>query len=70
MGLFLGWPGIIVALFSSFLLGGLSSITLMALGLRGRKDVVPFGPYLALGGVVAAFCAEWIIRWYLGITGL
>ncbi|TYO95649.1 prepilin peptidase [Desulfallas thermosapovorans] len=70
MGLFLGWPDILVALFISFLVGGLSGIMLMALGQKGRKDAVPFGPYLALGGVVAAFGADWIIKWYWSISGL
>lgn len=70
MGLFLGWPDIVVALFISFLVGGLSGIILMALGKKGRKDAVPFGPYLALGGVVAAFGADWIIKWYWSISGL
>lgn len=70
MGLFLGWPDILVALFISFLVGGLAGIMLMALGQKGRKDAVPFGPYLALGGMLAAFGADWIIKWYWSISGL
>ncbi|MBF7082116.1 prepilin peptidase [Desulfallas sp. Bu1-1] len=70
MGLFLGWPGIIVALFLSFLAGGLSGILLLATGRKSRKDAVPFGPYLAMGGVVASFYAERLIDWYLRISGL
>jgi leader peptidase (prepilin peptidase) / N-methyltransferase len=31
-----------------------------------RKDAIPFGPFLALGGVVALFWARQIIAWYLG----
>lgn len=69
MGLFLGWPDIIVALFISFLLGGISGVILMVIGRKGRKDAVPFGPYLALGGVVAAFYAGRIIMFYLSISG-
>ncbi|WP_449240723.1 prepilin peptidase [Desulfoscipio gibsoniae] len=70
IGLYLGWPNIIVALFISFLFGGIAGIALIALGRKGRKDAVPFGPYLAIGGVVAAFYADRIISWYRCISGL
>lgn len=70
MGLFLGWQGVAVALFLSFLTGGLAGILLLVTKLKGRKDAVPFGPYLALGGLAAAFYADAIIKWYLGLSGL
>ncbi|MCG8403509.1 MAG: prepilin peptidase [Firmicutes bacterium] len=70
MGLFLGWQGVAVALFLSFLAGGVISILLLATKIKGRKDAVPFGPYLALGGIIAAFYAERIIAWYMGLSGL
>ncbi len=70
MGLFLGSPGIFVALFSSFLFGGLSGIILMALRRKGMKDALPFGPFMAIGGVMAAFYTDPIIKWYINISGL
>lgn len=70
MGLFLGWQGVAVALFLSFLAGGLAGILLLVTRFKGRKDAVPFGPYLALGGLAAAFYADAIIKWYLGLSGL
>jgi len=70
MGLYLGSPGIFVALFGSFLFGGLSGIMLMALRRKGMKDAVPFGPFMAIGGVVAAFYSDPIIKWYIDISGL
>jgi leader peptidase (prepilin peptidase) / N-methyltransferase len=33
---------------------------------RGRKTAIPFGPYLALGGLVALFAGNAIVDWYLG----
>jgi prepilin signal peptidase PulO-like enzyme (type II secretory pathway) len=33
---------------------------------EGRKTAVPFGPFLALGGVVALFVGDAMIDWYLG----
>ena len=64
MGAFLCWPGVAVALFAGFLAGGMVGIVLLALRLRGRKDAIPFGPALAVGGVVALFWGEAIARWY------
>jgi leader peptidase (prepilin peptidase)/N-methyltransferase len=64
MGAFLGWPGIAVALFSGFTLGGVVGMALLALRLRGRKDAIPFGPALAAGALVGLFWGEAIARWY------
>jgi len=69
MGLYLGNPAIFVALFSAFLVGGIFSILLMVVRRKGIKDEVPFGPFLSLGGVVAAFYADTIIKGYLAVTG-
>lgn len=66
MGAFLGWPLIAAAMFISFLLGGVVGITLLLARLRGRKDPVPFGPFLAVGGLGALFWGNALIQWYLG----
>jgi leader peptidase (prepilin peptidase) / N-methyltransferase len=34
-------------------------------GKAGRKMTIPFGPFLALGGVVALFAGNTILDWYL-----
>jgi leader peptidase (prepilin peptidase)/N-methyltransferase len=31
----------------------------------GRKTKVPFGPFMAAGGVIGLFVGEQIIDWYL-----
>jgi len=65
MGAFLGWPAIAVALMLAFTLGAGAGLGLILVRKRTRKDAIPFGPSLALGGVIAVFAAEGILRWYL-----
>ncbi|GAB6182092.1 A24 family peptidase [Desulfotomaculum defluvii] len=65
MGLYLGLKSVAIALFLSFLLGGLIGMLLLVTGIKGRKDPVPFGPFLAVGAVLSAFWGERMIDWYL-----
>jgi leader peptidase (prepilin peptidase) / N-methyltransferase len=66
LGLFLGRavaPAMLVAL----LAGSLVGIGIIAVkGAReGRKTRIPFGPWLALGGLVGLFAGDAIVDWYL-----
>jgi len=65
MGAFLGWPVIAAGLFISFTLGGLVGLALLASGRRRRKDPVPFGPFLAVGGLAALFWGQMLVQWYI-----
>jgi leader peptidase (prepilin peptidase)/N-methyltransferase len=35
-------------------------------GASARKRAIPFGPFLALGGVVGLLFGEQLVDWYLG----
>lgn len=65
MGLFLGWnvaPAILLAL----LLGSLVGVVLIAReGAAARKRAIPFGPFLAIGGIVGLLAGSSIVDWYL-----
>lgn len=72
MGLILGWPNILVALFSAFLIGAIIGVGLMALGKKTLKSEVPFGPFLVTGTFLALFWGQEIVnfyvqRFYLGV---
>jgi len=69
MGLYLGPVNLGIALFMAFLIGGIGGMVLLASGLKGRKDAIPFGPYLALGGIIAEFWGQSIFAWYLNFWG-
>ncbi len=70
LGAFLGWQVVLVALFIGVVCGGALAIVLLASGRSGRKDPIPFGPFLAAGGAVALFWGDRIVAWYTGGFGL
>jgi leader peptidase (prepilin peptidase)/N-methyltransferase len=65
MGLFLG-AAVAAAMVTAVVAGALVGVGIMlARGAGARKHAVPFGPFLALGGVVALLTGEGIVDWYL-----
>jgi leader peptidase (prepilin peptidase)/N-methyltransferase len=65
LGAFLGWKALLFALFTGIVLGGVVAVAFLVSGLRGRKDPIPFGPFLAAGGAMALFWGERILDWWL-----
>ena len=65
LGAFLGWKVVLLSVFVAVALGGALAVALIATGLRGRKDPIPFGPFLAAGGAAGLFWGERVVRWYL-----
>jgi leader peptidase (prepilin peptidase)/N-methyltransferase len=66
MGLFLGRavaPAMFVALIAGTLVG--AAVIARKGTAEGRKTAVPFGPFLALGSVVALFAGDALVDWYL-----
>jgi leader peptidase (prepilin peptidase)/N-methyltransferase len=66
LGAFLGWPMVLVAVFLAVMAGGVGAVVLLVLRRKGRRDEIPFGPFLALGGLLAALWGEPLLAWYLG----
>jgi len=69
LGLVLGWLGwseLVLGLFCGFLAGAVVGLALMVLRHRGRKDHLPFGPFLAFGTLVVLLWGDVILRWYRG----
>jgi leader peptidase (prepilin peptidase) / N-methyltransferase len=67
LGLALGWLGwgeLVLGLFCGFLAGAVVGVALIALRQRGRKDHLPFGPFLALGTLVVLLWGDVILEWY------
>jgi leader peptidase (prepilin peptidase) / N-methyltransferase len=66
MGLFLG-RGVAAAIAIAVLAGALAGMVVIARegARRGRKTAVPFGPFLALGGIVAVFAGPQLVDLYV-----
>lgn len=65
MGLFLGFPNILVALFFSFLIGAIIGVGLIIAKKKTLKSEVPFGPFLITSTFLALFFGQNLINWYL-----
>jgi leader peptidase (prepilin peptidase)/N-methyltransferase len=64
IGAFLGWKGVLVSLFFGALSGALIGLALMAVRGLDFKAKLPFGVFLALGGLIALFAGEPLVRAY------
>ncbi|MEW6276622.1 MAG: prepilin peptidase, partial [Bacillota bacterium] len=68
-GLFLGWPLGPLGIFWGICLGGLLGILLLLFKLKGRKDPIPFGPFIALGSLLSLLWGREFLAWYFGHFG-
>lgn len=66
LGLFLGaavGPAMLLALLAGSLAG--AAVIARKGAAEGRKTAIPFGPFLALGGLVGLFVGDAVVAWYL-----
>lgn len=70
MGLILGWPKIIVALYLAFLTGAFFGVILILLKKKKFGQHIPFGPFLTTATFVSLFWGEKIWLWGGKILGL
>jgi leader peptidase (prepilin peptidase)/N-methyltransferase len=64
IGAFVGWQAVLATIILGAFCGAVSGLTLILLGLKGRRDPVPFGPFLAIGGTAAMLWGEALLAWY------
>ena len=67
LGVLLGPQNLFVALFLAFVLGAVGGVVLKMIS--GNRQV-PFGPYLALGGVIALLYGQGLLDLYLGFLSV
>lgn len=65
LGLALGFPNIIVAIFLAFLLGSIMALALIFLKRKKFGQTIPFGPFLSLGAFIALLWGDFLVNWYI-----
>jgi len=64
LGLLLGFPYIILALWISVFVGGSIASWLLLSGRRERGDTIPFGPCLSLGALTTLLAGDYLVSVY------
>jgi len=67
VGLATGFPLVFVAVITAALLGGVVAVVLLATKKRGRKQAIPFGPFLSVAALVTLLWGSSMLYWYLGL---
>jgi leader peptidase (prepilin peptidase)/N-methyltransferase len=67
IGLVTGFPMVIVALMIGIVVGGVVAVVLLSFKIMGRKDVIPYGTFLAIGPMITLIWGNSILNWYLGL---
>ena len=67
IGLATGFPMVFVAIIMAAILGGIVAVALMIAKKRGRREMIPFGPFLAVAAMVTLLWGSKILDWYLGL---
>jgi len=67
IGLATGFPLVFVALVMGAILGGSVAGALLAMKKRGRKEAIPFGPFLSVAAMITLLWGSNILHWYLGL---
>jgi len=65
IGLVTGFPLVLIALFIGIVTGGLVAIMLLLFKKKGRKDLIPYGTFLAFGPIAALLWGNYILNWYV-----
>ena len=65
IGAWLGWKYVILSSFLACAVGSIIGGGAIILGIIGKKQAMPFGPFLALGGALTLFWGEAILSAYL-----
>lgn len=63
-GIFLGFKLSLLMIFLSFIFGAVGGILLIILKKKSRKDMIPFGPFIALATIFTIFFGNYFLNYY------
>ena len=64
LGIWTGFPGILVTLYLAFFIGGAAALCLCLTHKATIKSRIPFGPCLSAGAILSFFFSSRILDWY------
>jgi len=67
MGLILGWPSVMLAIFLAYIIGSVAAIGLLIRKKKKLGSMVPMGIFLSTATIIILFWGEQILNWYLEI---
>lgn len=67
LGLWLGWPKILLAMWLAFILGALVGLILIGLKLKRFGQTIPFGPFMIAGSIIAEIWGLTLLQLFLTI---
>jgi leader peptidase (prepilin peptidase)/N-methyltransferase len=65
LGFILGLKKTVLNILLSFIIGALFSVVLLLLKKKGKKDPIPFGPFINIAFCITIFFGDCIINWYV-----
>ncbi len=70
VGAFIGWQPVLLAIMIGSFLGSLVGVGLIAVGIMRREQYIPFGPFLAVGSILALLFHQPLLDWYWSLINL
>jgi len=67
IGAVTGWQGVLFTIFVASAVGTLSGILVMLKARKSMRLAIPFGPFLAIGGIAYIFFGPQLVYWYFGL---
>lgn len=67
VGAFVGWQGVLLTIFMGALIG---TLIFLPMSLAGKKKLVPFGIFLAIGAATTYLLGPAVIAWYKSFIGI
>lgn len=64
-GAFLGWQGVLFAIFLGYLIGAIFALGLIALKKKSLTDYIPFAPALTASALITLFWGSQLINFYV-----
>ncbi len=65
MGVALGWPNILLAIFLAYIMGSVVGVGLIVAGKKKWSSQIPLGVFLSLATIITMFWGGEILNWYL-----